>query len=54
MITLDDVKKMEIELEYLRYFYDAVDDPLGCASDDVYDIIKQQYVDSGNTLPEGY
>ena len=35
MITLDDVKKMEIELEYLRYFYDAVDDPLGCASDDV-------------------
>ncbi len=40
-----------LELEFLRYFYDAVDNPLGPASDDVYEIIKENYT---GTLPSKY
>lgn len=46
--------EIQTELDFLRYFYETVDDALGCASDDVYEMIKQQYVEDGNDLPEGY
>lgn len=42
------------ELAFLRYFYDAVEDALGPASDDIYESIKDDWVAVGEALPEGY
>ena len=42
------------ELDFLRHFYGVVGDYLGPADSDVYEAIKQEYVDEGNDLPEGY
>ena len=42
------------ELEFLRFFYGAVESSLGPASDDVYHMIKEEYVKEGNILPDGY
>ena len=36
--------EIQRELEWLRYFYSEVDNALGPASDDVYEIIKQNYI----------
>jgi hypothetical protein len=44
----------KLELEFLRYFYSEVDNALGPASDDVYYMIKEEYKNEGNTIPEGY
>ena len=41
----------QLELDYLRYFFDAVDSALGPASDDVYEIIAENYT---GTLPDKY
>jgi len=51
---LEEWKEIERELDFLRFFYDAAGDVFGCASDDVYDLIKQEYKDNGDQLPEGY
>ena len=45
---------IQTELDFLQYFYGAVDDYLGPASVNAYEMIKQQYVEEGNDLPEGY
>lgn len=43
------------ELEYLRYFHDEVDSALGPASDDVYFMIQEEYVErTGNSVPSKY
>lgn len=43
------------ELEFLQYFYDKVDNALGPASDEIYDSIKQDFIEDFNcTLPKGY
>jgi hypothetical protein len=43
------------ELEFLRFFYAHVDNALGPASDDIYDMLKDQFVRStGKDLPGGY
>lgn len=43
------------ELEFLRFFYKRVDNALGPASDDIYDMLKDYYVeDTKNPLPSGY
>lgn len=42
------------EVEYLRFVVDKVDNPLGPASDDVFQMIKEEYVASGKKLPPGY
>lgn len=44
----------KLELEYLRYFYGAVDKPLGPASYDIYHDIAKAYQRQGNVLPKGY
>jgi len=44
---------MERELHFLRYFYDAAGEAFGCASDDVYQLIKDDYTDDEGPLPEG-
>ena len=41
----------QVELEYLRFFYEEVDSALGCASDDIYEMIKDSY---DGEIPEGY
>jgi hypothetical protein len=55
-ITTDMVAYRELleEVEFLRYFYAKVYDSLGCAVDDVYVIIKENFVDEGGKLPVGY
>lgn len=47
-----DLKEEKRELEWLRYFYENAD--FGPAHEDVVDMIKQAYVDSGGRIPEGY
>lgn len=47
--------EQELELEFLRFFYEAVDDALGPASDDIYCMLKQEWVEEHECrLPEGY
>ena len=50
-------KKQEqaTELEYLRYFYENVDSALGPASDEIYEIIGEDFeYNTGKKRPEGY
>lgn len=43
------------ELEFLRYFYERARYAMGPADDDIYDMIKQDYVQAeGGVLPEDY
>lgn len=43
------------ELKFLRFFYGQVDDFLGTASDDCYDLLNEQYKETtGREVPEGY
>lgn len=43
------------ELEFLQYFYDKASDAMGPADDDIYDMIKQDFMEKYDcTLPEGY
>lgn len=42
------------ELEFLRYFYAHADEGMGPASDDIYDMIKQNWRDDGHVIPVGY
>ncbi len=46
--------ELEKELEFLRYFYDAVDSALGPASSDIYDMIKTDFKDQHGYLPKDY
>jgi hypothetical protein len=46
---------MDNELEFLRYFYERARDGMGPADSEIYDMIKQDYVDKyGVPLPIGY
>lgn len=45
---------MNEELQFLRYFYDAVSSALGPADGDVYHAIKQEFLDNNGYLPVGY
>ena len=52
---MSDKDELNIELEFLRYFYSAAGDAFGPADSEVYDIIKENFVeDTGLQLPEGY
>ena len=43
------------ELEYLRYFYDAVQPALGPADDDIIRMIQEEYEEeTGNEVPKDY
>lgn len=44
-------KEEKAELDYLRYFYGAVDGALGPASGDIYQMIAENY---DGEVPEGY
>ncbi len=44
----------ERELEWLRFFYREVSDALGPADADIYQMIKEAYVDHGGILSPGY
>jgi hypothetical protein len=44
----------KLELEYLRYFYHAVQPSLGPADWDIMVMITKDYVRSGRTLPVEY
>lgn len=46
--------ELERELEFLRYFYGNVDGALGPASDDIYALYRDAYVDGGGVLPKDY
>ena len=48
--NLDDI----LELRYLRFVLDKVDNSIGPASDDVLQIIKEEWVAEGGKVPEGY
>lgn len=43
-----------IELKFLRFFYGAAGDVFGPAEDDVYESIKEEYKESGGTVPSLY
>lgn len=45
---------MNKELEFLKYFYKEVRSALGPASEEIYDLIKQDFLDINNYLPETY
>lgn len=51
-ISLTDQERLE--LEYLRYFYAEVDDGLGPASGEIYQMIEEAYVKGGGELPDAY
>jgi hypothetical protein len=42
------------EVKFLRYFYDRASDARGPADMDIYDSIKQEFLDSNGYLPVGY
>lgn len=42
------------ELAFLRFFYREVNGALGPASGDIYQMIKEAWVDAGQILPEDY
>lgn len=43
------------ELKFLRYFYDRAGEAFGPADYEIYEMIKEDYVEkTGNELPEGY
>lgn len=42
------------ELMYLRYFYSRASDSMGPADDDIYRMIKEEWLEDGRELPEGY
>lgn len=44
----------EIEMTFLRFFYNEAQNGMGPASDDIYQMIKDAWTDAGNVLPEGY
>lgn len=45
----------QLELEFLRYFYKRAREAMGPADDDIYDMIKMDYVHAeGGILPEDY
>jgi len=45
----------ELELEFLRFFYDAAGEAFGPADADIYYMIKEDFqVETGYALPEGY
>lgn len=50
----DEIKRLEKEVEWLRFFYDEIQPALGPASDDCIYLVKQEYKDQGNELPEDY
>jgi hypothetical protein len=50
----DEIDKLEQELAFLEYFYDHVDGALGPASDDIYEMIKEEYLEINGSLPEKY
>ena len=45
---------MDEELQFLRYFYDKASCVMGPADGDIYDAIKQEFLDSNGYLPVGY
>lgn len=42
------------ELEWLRYFYAHAKNGMGPADDDIYQMIKDSYVEDGGVLPKEY
>lgn len=50
----DEVDELQQELAFLRYFYDVADNAIGPASDDVYEMIKDEFLDREGYLPDGY
>ena len=42
------------ELMFLRYFYEVASDAMGPADMDIYDAIKQSFLDNHGYLPVGY
>jgi hypothetical protein len=42
------------ELDWLRYLYYRAKDAMGPADGEIYQMIKEDYVDAGHTLPEEY
>lgn len=48
------VKELELEVDFLRYFYGAAGDVFGPAEDDVYEGIKEEYKESGGVVPPTY
>lgn len=42
------------EVVFLRYFYEVAKDAMGPASDDIYQMIKEDYIKTHKVLPEGY
>lgn len=42
------------ELAFLRFFYREAHNGMGPASGDIYQMIKEAWVDAGETLPEDY
>lgn len=47
-------KAIQKELDWLRYFYSQAKHGMGPASDDIYSMIKEQYIADGDVLPKSY
>ena len=45
---------MNTELEWLRYFYGNAHCGMGPASDEIYSMIKESYLNSGGVIPLEY
>ena len=54
MLNLTMTQDEQEELDFLRWFYDAVDDPLGPACDDVKFYMLRDYKDEHGNVPKGY
>ena len=53
-LTTEELAEQTRELEWLRYFYRKADSAMGPASSDIYDMLKEEYVETGGVLPAAY
>lgn len=45
---------IQLELDWLRYFYSQAKHGMGPASSDIYEMIKEQYIADGDVVPKSY
>lgn len=54
LLIKDYIKELEEELHWLRYFYSEARHAMGPADSDIYAGLKEDYINEGNNLPDGY
>lgn len=52
--SIDIINTLEEELKWLRFFYNHASYAMGPADGDIYLMIKEDYLETGGTLPKEY